>query len=150
MTDRIVLRIDLFPLVVTSLCGRPTDQQFDTYFIDFERVVARRQAFASLVDTRELEGVPTAAQRKRIAEVQAEWLARHGSDMGAGVAMVVQNPLIRGAITALHWLMPPPVPTQVFPEQAAALQFLVECLEKRDIAVTESIRSMLARTRPAS
>lgn len=150
MTSGVELRTELFPLVITTLRGRPTDAQMETYFVAFERIVARKRPFASLVDTTALEMVPTAAQRKRIADVQAEWVAKHGTEMGLGVAMVVQNTLIRGAITALHWLMPPPVPTQAFGDSASALQFLVDNMAKRGVPASEEIRSMLARLRLAS
>lgn len=150
MNHGIELRVDLFPLVVTSLNGHISDAHYEAYFADFERVVAQKRSFASMVDTTRLESVPSAAQRKRIADVQAGWMARHGADMGVGVALIVQNSLVRGAMTALHWLMPPPVPTQAFASEAQAIEYLVGCLEKRGVVVTDGIRARLARSRLAS
>ena len=97
------------PLLVTFFEDRLTDADLDLVFARHTEVLRRRQPFAHLGDTTKLRAVPSAAQRKRIADWQQEIEPLSGR-FNVGSAMVIPNTLIRGALTAINWVNSPVSP----------------------------------------
>ncbi len=97
------------------------------YFEQYDRLLARREPFVSLVDMRPCRTMPGADVRKaiadwglRIADERERWVV--------GVAFVVTHPLVRAALAVVHWQAPPRQPTRVCSDPQEALDFLVERL----------------------
>jgi len=100
-----------WPFVVTTIVESMDEAETTEYLNSFiDRVIGRRAPFVSIVDARRMTSAPSAKVRRMIAE----WEATHGdrgSRYNRGVAFITESALIRGAMTALHWISPPKVPT---------------------------------------
>lgn len=120
--------------MVTTLSGELTDADIEAYCADFEQsVLARRRRFASLVNTTRMTAAPTARQRKALADWQTA-TQEIGNLYNVGIAMVLSSGLIRGALTAMNWLFPPKVKTEVFSTEAEANAYLTRVLATFDLA----------------
>jgi hypothetical protein len=125
---RINLSVEQWPLVVTTMVNDISDAEYETYLSDFEaRVIARREPFASLVDASRQTKAPTATQRQRLVTWQRE-NAPISIPYVVCVAMVIDNAIVRGAMTALHWVFPPQSPTKIVARYEDALAYCVESL----------------------
>ena len=112
-----------------------------------ERIISylrRREKFACLIDCRGMTMAHTANQRRRIAdwlaEPELERLAPHAS----AIAVLFRSALIRGALTAVNWIRPPPAPVKAFGSVADAAPWLRERFEEESIDVTGSMEDLLA------
>lgn len=138
-----------FPIVVTTYPFRMSLAALPAYHAEYERVLAREQPFVSLVDMRPCVEMPDADVRRamaewgdRVAEARMRWVL--------GVSFVVTNPLVRGALTAVHWQTPPRQPTVVVSTPTEGLAFLLERLATAGIdppATVDALRDGLDRTR---
>ena len=97
------------PIVVTTWFGEATERIIDDYFDWFGARLARarasRERFVLLTDTYAIER-PTPMVRKRLAE---RTKAQNPADAKAatiGSVVVIENALVRGAVTALGWILP--------------------------------------------
>src|SRR5262249_49949625 len=116
-----------WPLVVIHWHpGAITDDDV-AWFLETSRVhLARRERFASLHDGVRATGLD-GKQRKCMADHVREhhdMLARYH----VAAAIVANSPVIRGVITAINWLSPPPFPQRTFATQLDAEAWLREML----------------------
>jgi hypothetical protein len=138
------LSTEQWPLAITTLGNGVKDADYVAYFARFEAMVlARGHRFASLVDGSSATEAPTPAQRKMIAEWQQRQLAL-GSALNVGVAMVLPSRVVRGALTALHWLFPPPTPTVALATFDEGYEWCIGRLEASDVPVAHLARSLNA------
>lgn len=96
------------PLVWIHFTGATSEHDFDAYLETLTRYITRDSPTLFLYDAL-LAEAPTAKQRQK----QAAWLERHDAALrrnSKGTAFVIGNPLIRGALTAIFWIRPTPVP----------------------------------------
>ena len=96
------------PIIWIHFAGAVTEREFDTYLETMTRYVNRGTPTLFLYDALQSQ-VPSATQRQK----QAAWLERHEAALrrnSLGTAFVIANPLIRGALTAIFWIRPTPVP----------------------------------------
>lgn len=141
-----------FPIVVTTYPRRMTLGALPAYQAEYERLLAREQPFVSLVDMRPCVEMPDADVRKsmaewgdRVAEARMRWVL--------GVAFVVVNPLVRGALTAVHWQAPPRQPTVVVSSPPEGLDFLLERLATAGLEpppTLDALRASLGEARARS
>lgn len=87
--------------------------------IDEMREIVRGQRAAFVLDLTE-SGVPDAKLRKLVASELQSAFAELG-DQVAGVCHVVASPIIRGMMTAVYWLAPPPFETMTTSDLDAAV-----------------------------
>ena len=121
--------------MITTLAGEVSDDELERYCADFESdVLARRQRFVSLVDTTRMTAAPTARQRRSLADWQIK-TQDVGNRYNLGIAMVVSSALIRGAMTAMNWLFPPKVRTEVMSDWAPAVAHLEQVLTSHHMAL---------------
>ncbi len=129
-----------WPLVTTTLSGVVSDADLEDYCARFEaEVLGRRTKFVSLVDTLQMSAAPTARQRRSLADWQGR-TEEAGKRYNLGIGMVIGSALIRGAFTALNWLSPPAVKTEVFPTTRQASAFLLETLSAQGLAPPPEIK----------
>ena len=121
-----MIRIDdsAFPLVVVTHPTTWTDDEWERYLTQMRSYPSRRERYVTLTDARGA-GTPTAAQRRRAAEVMAEDQAL-SKRFNVANALVYDSALLRGMITAITWITPPPVPMQSFATPEPALRWLDE------------------------
>ncbi len=130
------------PIIVTVMPARFSEAELATFFGHHEALLARRRRYATLTDLSNITGLPEAITRRRIAE----WNQRIEPQMRLytiGTVVVAPSSVLRGAMTALNWLSPPPYPQEIVADRAAGLDAL-EALYRR---VGDPVPPELARYR---
>ena len=118
------VRVDAWrlPLLRISYIGDYSDDELTTYLATLDRIIARPGPKVVLFDLLHATVSP-AIQRKR----QAEWICANEDvlrrDFAAG-AIVLDNALMRGAVTAIFWVSPLPLPTEITSTVEEALAWL--------------------------
>lgn len=95
-----------FPLLRIVYDGDGTEDEMRAYFDAYDRVLARRQRYALLLDASRA-AVPSPTLRR----LKAGFLRDRAGVLGAlclGGAYVITSPAIRGAMSAIFWLQPLP------------------------------------------
>jgi hypothetical protein len=137
MSDYFVVRTDDFPIVITVYPDLMTMETLPAYHTQYERVLARGERFASLIDMRPCMAMPAAEVRREMVD----WGKRVAAErlrLVVGVAFIVTNPLVRAALAVVHWQAPPQQPTSVFKNTDPALEFLTDRLAINGIAMPDS------------
>ena len=105
--------------------------------------VERRIRFVSIVDSRGLTTAITAHQRKRLTE----WFDVTGDlaqEHHFGIAVLINNAIIRGALKAVTWMKPIPVPVKPFSSIADSGPWIREIFSEQRIPITPSMEALLA------
>lgn len=133
-----------WPLLYVRFPSKPLSDEGFEYFIErYTATVERRIPFATILDSRGLTTAITANQRKRLTE----WFDVTGDLAGEhhfGIAVLISNALIRGALKAVTWVKPIPVPIKPFGSIADASTWVREIFAEQRIAITPSIETLLA------
>ena len=133
-----------WPLLYVRFPSKPLSDEGFEYFIErYTATVERRIPFATILDSRGLTTAITANQRKRLTE----WFDVTGDLAGEhhfGIAVLISNALIRGALMAVTWVKPIPVPIKPFGSIADASNWVREILAEQRIPITPSIEALLA------
>ncbi len=90
-----------FPLLLHTWCGRPTSRIVAQYFDEVAKLGPPRQPYFIITDAARA-GRPDAAVRRLISERSAA-LAEQREALAMGSVVIVTNPLVRGALTAMAW-----------------------------------------------
>lgn len=101
-----------WPLLVSTLPARWTSSELDDYFTAFLAVHDREQPFVHISDISLAEPMSSPDIRKKAATFMASERAR-STRLCKGTVQVAPGNVMRGAITAIHWLSPPPYPHAV-------------------------------------
>jgi len=133
-----------WPLLYVRFPSKPlSDDGFEHFITRYTAMVERRVRFATILDSRGLTTAITAHQRKRLTE----WFDVTGELAGVhhfGIAVLISNSLIRGALKAVTWVKPVPVPIQPFGSIADAAPWLRKIFADENIPITPSIEALLA------
>lgn len=128
--------LDLFPLVVLTFPPR-LDQACVELFIEEQRaLLARRALHVNLYDAGAVTNMPDATSRKMLAEFTKESDAA-STRYNLGSVLVLDNPIVRAGLTAIHWLAPPPTQFVVVSTREAAMNECVRMLARRDLVVPQ-------------
>ena len=123
MTGSLSFDLQHWPLVVLRLPPRFSEAEVASLARAQEEIFQRRERYVSLTDTSVVEGLPDARVRAAIGECLKSSGSRAKRYQVAN-ALVIASPLSRGALTAVHWLAPPPVPTLVCGTMAEGARYL--------------------------
>ena len=122
-------------IVFATWFGEPTIPLVDRYFewhgAYLDRLRKERGRFALITDTF-ATARPSPNARKRIADRTAA-LGPDTQELTVGSYLVVENALIRGAITALAWLHAPLAETQAVGSPALAIDAALRDLDAAGI-----------------
>jgi hypothetical protein len=120
-----------WPLVVT-VCPESLARDSAVAIADgFERILAKKEPFALIVDTTPVKSVPDAAWRKAITAWANDREVRFKTERyNVGTALIMPSPLSRGIYTALQWIWKPASPQQAAPTMADAVNWCCEKLVK--------------------
>jgi len=133
-----------WPLLYVRFPSIPLSDEGFEYFIErYTTTVECRIPFATILDSRGLTTAITANQRKRLTE----WFDVTGDLAGEhhfGIAVLISNALIRGALKAVTWVRPIPVPIKPFGSIADASTWVREIFAEQRITITPSIETLLA------
>jgi hypothetical protein len=124
-----------FPLVVTRTFRALSDEEHEDFFRAYAAVYARRERFVALTDLRRFAGAPTARQRQRMGLWYKETKPLL-TEYSLGHAVVLTSPIMRGAMTALRWIVAAEVPEVYVPTFDVALDFCVERLRLAGVDVS--------------
>lgn len=133
-----------WPLLYVRFPSKPlSDDGFEYFIARYTGVVERRMRFATILDSRGLTTAITAHQRRRLTE----WFDVTGDLAGEhhfGIAVLISNAIIRGALKAVTWVKPIPVPIEPFGSIADAAPWLRKIFAEEKLPITPSIESLLA------
>lgn len=139
MAEPFVVQTDLWPFVVSKLPSRIDEAELERFMAIHDGLLARHELYVTLTDCTGITEIPSATVRKRIGD----WNKRIEADIrrfNVATAIVLSNTLVRGALTALHWLAPPPQPTELVARPYDGARYLLTQLEKHDVRVTPAMQ----------
>lgn len=132
-----------WPLLYVRFPSKPlSDDGFEFFITRYTEYVERRILFATILDSRGLSTAITAHQRKRLTE----WFQVTGplaAEVHFGIACLFSNALIRGALKAVTWVAPIPVPIQPFASIAEAAPWVRGQFEAFGVPVTPAVEQLL-------
>lgn len=120
------------------------DQGLEVFLERVMSYLRRRDRFACLIDCRGMTIAHTANQRRRIAEWLAETELQRLSPHAIAIAVLFRSALIRGALTAVNWIKPPPAPVKAFGSVADSAPWLRQRFEEESMALSASMEDLLA------
>jgi hypothetical protein len=124
--------VDLWPVVLVEAPVNPTLESVEWFCARQDEYLARRQRFGTIHDMRPMRGMLDARARK----VMGEWMKTHEADLRrwhVASATVTDSGLIRGVITAVHWISKPPSPDLATGSMRTAFDFVVGHLEREGV-----------------
>ncbi len=122
-----------WPLVVFTAVGEQSDDDFEAYLADADRLLRRREPHGLIFDARRANIIGPKLRRR-----QAEWLRDNEALLRAYVVacgLVMSTALQRGVFRAITWMKPYPAPHSVEASFDAAQRFVSHHLAKRGCAV---------------
>ncbi len=132
-----------WPLLYVRFPSKPlSDEGFEYFITRYTDYVERRVPFATILDSRGLSTAITAQQRRRLTE----WFEVTGPLAGEhhfGIAVLMSNAIIRGALRAVTWVAPIPVPIAPFASVADCAPWIREIFAEQQISVTPSMEALL-------
>jgi len=132
-----------WPLAYVRFPSKPLNNEGFEYFIKrYTEMVERRAPFATILDSRGLSTAITAQQRKRLGQ----WFEVTGPLAGEhhfGIAVLMSNAIIRGALKAVTWVAPIPVPIMPFASVADSAPWIRAIFAEQRIPVTPAIEALL-------
>lgn len=129
----VAIRVDesRLPLLTIEFVGACTDAELEDYLRTVSRVLQRQLPYALVVDASRAAGFG-ASQRQR----QAAWTKEHDGALRAyctGIAVIITSPIVRGAMTAVLWISPLPVPYIITGTKPEAQTWVEERLGSRGV-----------------
>lgn len=147
MGSAFVVRTEHWPFVMSELPSRLDEAGLERFMAIHDGLLARQQPYVTLTDCTAIAEIPNAAVRRRIGE----WNKKIEADIrryNIATAIVISNGLVRGALTALQWLAPPPQPTEVVARPYEGARFLLQQMQRHGMAVTPGLRDYVASLAP--
>lgn len=95
-----------------------------------ETIAAGRRAYLIIVANGEYKVPP------EVRKLQAEWLEEHRDSIArntVAMSFVIDNALVRGALTAIFWVTGPPVPHKVHSTLAEAITHAISACRKEGL-----------------
>lgn len=108
---------------------------------EYDKVFARHERFAALLNTEALQSIPSAAERKVIND----WSAKNEHHMkrwNIGAATVVTSGPVRAAMTALTWVFRPPSPQYYASSALDGIDWCIGQLEEEGLPINERIDAL--------
>ncbi len=133
-----------WPLLYVRFPSKPlSDEGFEYFITRYTGYVERRMRFATILDSRGLTTAISANQRKRLTE----WFEVTGPLAGEvhfGIAVLISSAVIRGALRAVTWVAPIPVPVMPFGSIADSATWVRNVFGEQGIPVTAEMETLLA------
>jgi hypothetical protein len=136
-----VLHQSELPLLRTVIHGPVNEADYATYFAEYDAYAHRDRRWIHVVDATRATAAPSSALRRRMAEDAKGW--QHRGATPIAIAYVIRNPIVRGALTAIHWMSRPRYPTRVASNVPDALRFTVHHLDVAGVPRTPALEAYL-------
>lgn len=128
-----------FPLVVFTCPPRfDPDDTRETLNRYQREVLAARRTFALVVDATDVVELPNALVRRVITE----WMKpvqELGEKQMVGMAMATPSALVRGAMTAINWVVPSRIPITFEATLADSTRWGLARLRERGVSVSDDV-----------
>lgn len=112
----------------------------------FEHHFQRGSRYALLTVQPKGSIVPSAPERKNLTEwLNSPRVKEMGKRLCVATSVVIDNALMRGALTAVFWFWTPPAPVEIAANPGEALDYCLRALEQNDISLPESAGSFRIR-----
>ena len=134
MPSRIRTDLSRWPLALVTFPDAQVSDEDIRLFVEEQRAMLMRK---------ELHGVVTDARHARVIgphqrRVLADWLTEAeplNRRYTVALAVISDNALVRGAMTAVTWMKEPPVPMKPFATLREGSQYVLESLRRRGASV---------------
>ncbi len=137
--------LDVFPLVVAVGGLEYSDQEFKEMIAGYDALFARGERYALITYTPDGGALPSARDRKRIADwAESPRVRDLSKKLCVGSATVVQNALMRGALTAITWLWKPSAPHKAVSTPHEGVDWCLEQLEGAGIRMHHTRSDVVA------
>jgi hypothetical protein len=139
---KIIVDCSRLPVVVNRLMPGFEDADLEHMCRQFEVLFISGRRYALIVYSDPGANVMTARQRKFVAD----WAKAHTEQIrrvNVCSAVVIENTLVRGALTALTWLLEPPTPQKHVRTLRDGLDFCIASLISANVAVPDNVRALL-------
>jgi hypothetical protein len=124
----------VWPFVISIIPPDPSVEFFERYFAKQMELLQRKERWVHLVDIRLVVKLPDARVRYAVAE-QTKKIEDLSTRYNIGTATVIKSSVVRGILTAIHWIMPPPHPFSNVATPQEGVDYLRGCLQKADMHV---------------
>jgi hypothetical protein len=137
-TMPIVIDDTHFPLVVQTMTGDWGNRDLEEMIAYFDKRLRGQWRHSAVTNVVPGSHSLDAAQRKRIATWQ-ESIRDHIVRNNISTAIVLSSGLERGALTALNWLFPPPVPQRACSTMLEAVDWSIERMQSAGLVITPAV-----------
>ncbi len=138
--------LDVFPLVVAVGGLEYSEQELKEMMAGYDALFARGDRYALITYTPDGGQLPGARERKRIAEwAESPRVRDFSKKLCVGSATVVQNALMRGALTAITWLWKPAAPHKAVSTPNEGIEWCLDQLEGAGIRMPHARDQVFAK-----
>jgi len=128
--------LDAFPLVVTVGAMAYSDSEYADMVAGYDKLFQRGERYAIVTFTPAGAELPGARDRKRITDwASSPYVHEKSKKLCVASATVVQNALMRGALTAIMWLWKPPAPHRAVGTAQEAVHWCLGQLAAANVAM---------------
>jgi hypothetical protein len=144
VASRILIDRSAFPVIVQTMCQGYDRTDFEHMFREYELLLQGGRRYAIVVHFPLDVELMRAAERRLMAEW---WLPRKElvHRMNAVTVTVLESALLRGAYTALLWVVQPENPQKVAGSVPEAVEMCVQVLEKEGTPLSPGLNDLRAR-----
>ena len=133
------LLIGVAPLRYDASTLRQMNDGFEAYF-------QRGQPYAFVSVQPEGSTTPGAAERKLLMQwLESPRVQHYARELCVGSAVVVDGPLMRGALTAVLWFWKPPFPLEAVKTPEGGIDYCIAQLTQRGVPLPTSAHVLGAR-----
>jgi hypothetical protein len=146
----------VWPFVISILPPDPNVAFFERFFAKQFELLERKEPWVHLVDLRLVAKLPDARARNVIAE-HTKRIEALSARYNLGTSTVIKSSLVRGMLTAIHWINPPPHPFANVATPQEGVEYLRDCLRNAGMHVptrmgadlVDIVASRVSRAEPA-
>jgi hypothetical protein len=143
VADDGVIKLDdsAWPLVVGVCPENIRDASIPPLIAFFDRVHAKKERFATVIDTRPLKTMPSAKWRRDITSWASDPTTEAASyRFNVGTAIVISSALARGVFVALGWLRKPASPVHAHGSMSEATEWCTDLLWRAGVPLSAKVR----------
>ncbi|MFO0709536.1 MAG: hypothetical protein U0353_06835 [Sandaracinus sp.] len=141
------VRAQSWPLLILVTEGSLVRGELDALEREVDALYARKERFATLVETSQVLTMPDAATRKRLADWQNETRAEIAR-YNVITATVVSSAVVRGTMTAMNWFFRPPNRQVAVASFDEGLEACVDALRAEGLRLPASLTRAREAPRP--
>jgi hypothetical protein len=142
---RITIDKSRFPLIVQTVCEGYGREDLEHMFREYDSLLEGKERYALVIHFPLSAALLRAGERRLVADW---WIPRRAriAHMNVMYAMVLESALLRGALTALLWMVEPGNPHKVTGTIDEGIALCVQGLDEAKILIPPSLSRFRART----